>query len=61
MYEKLSNSPFLTLQLDYSAIYLILLCEHTAESHSIQQKELEKETLYLKPNANNRQKDLQVL
>ena len=29
MYEKLSSSPFLTLQLDYSTIYLILLCEHT--------------------------------
>ena len=34
MYEKLSNSPFLTLQLDYSAIYLILLCEHTDDFHS---------------------------
>ena len=34
MYEKLSNSPFLTLQLDYSAIYLILLCEHTDDFQS---------------------------
>ena len=34
MYEKLSNSPFLTLQFDYSAIYLILLYEHTDDFQS---------------------------
>ncbi len=34
MYEKLSNNPFLTLQLDYSAIYLILLMRIQTISNS---------------------------
>ncbi len=34
MYEKLSNNPFLTLQLDYSAIYLILLMRIQTVSNS---------------------------